>query len=160
MAKVIIEDQTVLNRAWVTWGRTIVLGAVVGLTYWLLTTLIGQYIIEPITCRQVTNAAACTNATALSGNIAAVLVAVLAIVGMVRLNIARPIIVAVASAALLWDLGAWTVGLFWLEAIAWSVLLYALVFALFGWITRYATLITSLVISLLFVIIIRIALVL
>jgi len=162
MAQVIIEDQyqTIIRRTWDTWGRTIVLGAVVGLTYWVLTTLIGHYIVEPIACKSVTNAAACSNATPLAGNIAAVLVAALAVIGMVRLGIARPIIIAVGAGALLWDLGGWTLGLFWLEAIAWSVALYAIVFALFGWITRYATLLTSLIISLLIVLIIRIALVL
>jgi len=160
MAHVVIEDQyqTVISRTWQTWGRTVVLGAVVGLTFWLLTTLIGQYIVEPIACKQVINAAACTNALPLAGNIATVLVAALAVVGMVRLSIARPIIVAVGAGALLWDLGGWTLDLFWVEAIAWSVLLYALVFALFGWITRYAALLTSLILSLLIVLIIRIAL--
>ena len=160
MAKVIIEDQQVVSRTWYTWGRTIAVGAVAGLAYWVLTVLIGQYIVEPLVCRNIVDATACTNATPLAGNIAAILVAVLSIIGMVRMGIARPIIIAIASAALLWNLGAWTQGLFWLESIVWSVALYALVFALFAWITRAISLWITIIISLLIVLIIRIALIL
>ena len=157
MAQVIIEDREAIARTWVMWGRTIALGAVIGLIFWLVTLLIGRFVVEPLACRQIVNAAMCTNATPLAGNIAAILVAVLAIVGMVRMGVARPIIIAAASAAVLWNLSTWTMGLFWIEAIIWSALLYALSYALFGWITRYMTLWVTIVISLIIVVIIRIA---
>ena len=160
MAQVIVTDQQAIAESWAMWVRTIVLGALLGILFWLVTTLIGQYIVEPLTCRQVADAALCMNATPLAGNIASILVAVAAVIVMVRINAARPIIVAVASAALLWNLAYWTQGLFWVEALAWSVILYALAFALFAWITRYAVLWVTIVISLLLVLIIRIALVL
>lgn len=158
MAQIIIEDPEAMSRSLVLWGRTIALGVVVGLISWLLTGLISHYVVEPIVCGQGINAAACSDATALAGKIATVLVATLAIAVMVRMSVARPIIVAIATAALLWNLADWTLGLFWLEAIAWSVLLYALCFALFAWITRYATLWVTLIGSLLIVLVIRILL--
>jgi hypothetical protein len=160
MAQVIITDQQVINTTWATWGRTILFGVVTGIVFWLLTLLIGRYIVEPLVCRQVVNAVMCTNATPLSGNIAAIIAGAISIVFMVRSNIARPIIIAVASVALLWDLAAWTVGLFWIEALVWSALLYGGTFALFSWITRYAVLWMAIALSLLIVLIIRIALVL
>jgi len=158
MAQVIIEDQAVINRTWTTWGRTIAIGAGLGLIFWLLTLLIGRYIVEPLTCRTIVDATMCTDATPLAGKIATILIAVAGVIAMVRLRIARPIIISVATAALLWNLAGWTQGLFWLEAIVWSVLLYALCFALFAWITRHATLWVTIVISLLIVLIIRITL--
>lgn len=160
MARVIIEDYQIVGRSWALWLRTVLLGITTGLTFWILTTLIGHYVIEPLTCKQVITAATCTNANLLAGNIATILVAVIAIIGMVRLRIARPIVIAVASAALLWDLAAWTQGLFWLEAIGWSLLLYGVVFGLFAWITRYATLWVALVLSLVIVLVIRVGLIL
>ena len=158
MAQVIIEDQAVINRTWMTWGRTIAIGAGLGLIFWLLTLLIGRYIVEPLTCRTIVDATMCTDATPLAGKIATILVAVIGVITMVRLRIARPIIITIATAALLWNLASWTLGLFWLESIVWSVFLYALCFALFAWITRHVTLWVTIVISLLIVLIIRIAL--
>ena len=158
MAQVIIEDQAVINRTWMTWERTIAIGAGLGLIFWLLTLLIGRYIVEPLTCRTIVDATMCTDATPLAGKIATILVAVIGVITMVRLRIARPIIITVAAAALLWNLASCTLGLFWLEAIAWSVFLYALCFALFAWITRHVTLWVTIVVSLLIVLIIRISL--
>ena len=159
MAKVVVTEQQVIAESWAMWVRTIVLGALLGIIFWVIALLIGHYIVEPLTCRQIVNASLCLNATPLAGKIAAVLVAVIAVFALIRLNAARPIILAVGTAALLWDLSAWTLGLFWLEAIAWSIILYALCFALFAWITRYAALWVTVVVSLLIVIAIRIALV-
>jgi len=160
MAQVIITDQQVISTSWREWGRTIVFGATTGLIFWLLTILLQRYVIDPIVCKQALNATLCSNSTPLSGNIATILTAVIALVFMVRSGIARPVIIAVATAALLWDLAAWTDGLFWVEAVLWSIGLYALTYALFAWITRYATLWVTIVVSLLIVVIIRIALVL
>ena len=160
MAKVVVTEQQVIAESWVMWVRTIVLGALLGIIFWVTALLIGHYIVEPLTCRQIVNASLCLDATPLAGKIATVLVAVIAVFALIRLNAARPIVLAVATAALLWDLSAWTLGLFWLEAIAWSIILYAVCFALFAWITRYAALWVTIVVSLLIVIAIRIALVL
>ena len=160
MAQIITEDYQVVRRSWILWIRTVLIGAVVGLTFWILMTLIGHYVIEPIACRNITSSAVCINANPLAGNIATILVAVIAIVGMVRMRIARPIVIAVASAAVLWDLGTWTQGLYWLEALGWSLLLYEVVFGLFAWITRYATLWVTLLLSFIIVLIVRVGLVL
>jgi len=160
MAQVIITDQRVVSAGWAAWGRTVAIGAVTGIIFWLLTLLIAHYVVEPLTCRQIVDASMCTNATPLAGTIATILAAVIAIGLMIRLRIARPIITAVATAALLWNLASWTAGLFWLEALGWSVLLYLLTFALFGWITRYITLWVTIVLSLLIVVVLRIALIL
>lgn len=160
MAQVLITDQQANAESLTMWVRTIVLGALLGILFWLLTILIGHYIIEPLYCRNMVNAALCNNSTPLSGNIAAVLVALAGVIAMVRIGAARPIVIAVATAALLWDLASWTQGVFWLEAVLFSVVLYAITFALFAWITRYASLLVTLIITVLIVIIIRIALVL
>lgn len=160
MAQVIITDQQAVAESYAMWVRTIVLGAVTGLVFWLFTIIVARYVIDPFACGRMFNSVICVDSTPLAGNIAAILAAVVGVISMVRIGAARPIIVAVAAAALLWDLGAWTDGLFWLEAVTWSILLYAAVYALFAWITRYASLWVTTVLSLLIILIIRIALVL
>lgn len=160
MAQIVITDQQALAESITMWTRTIIIGAITGLIFWLLMVIVGRYIIDPIACGRSFNATLCMDSTPLSGNVAAILAGVAGLISMVRIGTARPIIVAVASAALLWNLGAWTDGLLWIEAVIWSIALYAVTYALFAWITRYASLWATVAISLLIVLIIRIALVL
>ena len=158
MAKVIIENAPVPQAVWQNWARVIGIGAAVGLVYWLLTMLIGRFIIEPLTCRDVVEAAACTEASVLAGKISTIIVATAAILTMVRVGVARPLIIAVASAALLWELSAVTLGLFWAEALAWSVLMYAASYALFGWIVRAWNAVVAIILAVIAVVGIRLLL--
>ena len=160
MAKVIVEDPIPRSRTWNVWLRTIVLGAVAGLVYWFIALLIDNYIVEPLACRQMVNAAICTTSDSLSGNIAAIMTAALGVLAMVRAGIIRPILVAGATLALLWSLGAWTSGLLLIEVLGWSVLVYALSYALFSWIARYTVLAVGIIVSLVIVLTIRIAIML
>lgn len=160
MAQVIITDQQAVAESYAVWGRTVILGAVTGLIFWLLMIIVARYIVDPLVCGKMFDAALCVDSTPIAGNIAAILAAVVGVISMVRISAARPIIIAVGSAALLWNLGTWIDGLFWLEAVTWSIILYAASYALFAWITRYASLLIAVVLSVLIVLIIRIALVL
>ena len=159
MAKV-IADQPVVVQTWQPWVRVGLIGAVVGIIFWILTIILTKYVVEPLACRQLMNAAVCINSTGLGGNIATIMAAILAVLILVRQNVTRPIILAVASAALLWDLSAWTQGLFWLESFAWALLLYAGSYLLFAYIARYFRLWVVIATSLAIILIIRIALVL
>lgn len=159
MAKTIIEDEQLSSYSLRTWGRVILFGAIVGALYWLLAWAIGRFIVEPLTCRQLVDAASCVDATAVAGKIATVVAAAVAIFGMVRFGVVRPIIIAVASAFVLWSLSSYTLGLHGLESFAWSVGLYAITYALFGWIARAAGAVIAVVFAVLVAVIVRIALV-
>ncbi len=159
MAKVTAEQEYV-DRTWSIWLRTVATGAVLGIIFWVITLLLSHYVIDPLACRDTANAAVCTNSVSLSGNIAAILVGFIGIAAMVRMGIYRPIILAAATAVLLWDLSAMTTGLYWLEALAWAVGLYAASYGLFAWIARYSKVWFVITVSVLIVLIIRIALVL
>jgi hypothetical protein len=157
VAQLVREDQTVIISPWMEWLRVVLVGAALGIFYIVITFLLSRYVVEPLACRE---AVTCLNATPLAGNIAAVLTAVLGIFVLVRFGAGWPLIIAVAAAALLWDLAAWTAGLWWLEVTAWAVLLYALAYGLFAWIGRSSRLVVVAVTSLVIVVIIRILLVL
>lgn len=159
MAQVVVTDQQGIAESTTMWARTIILGAITGLVFWLLAVIIGRYIIDPVACGNSFNAALCMDSAPLSGNIAAILAGVIGLISMVRIGTARPIIVAIASAALLWNLGTWVDGLSWTEAAVWSIALYAVAYALFAWITRYASLWAAISISFVIVLIVRITLV-
>ncbi len=151
MAQVIVEDREIIAVTIQSWVRVIGLGAGVGLAIWVLTSLLGRYAFGPLL-------GADANIFIVAGKVSAVLVATCAVLGMVRLGVARPIVIAVAAAALLWDLSVWTQGMFWLEAVAWSILLYAATYALFGWIARQGSTLLAILITILVVVVIRIAL--
>lgn len=159
MAKTIIEDAQLSGYSLRSWGRVIAYGAVIGLVYWLLALVISKFIVEPLVCRQLVDAAACVNAPVVAGKITTVLVAALSIAGMIRLGVVRPIIIAVASAAVLWEVPTYMQGLFWLEGALWTIVAYVLSYALFGWLARSAGAVIAVILSIVLVVGIRIALV-
>ncbi len=139
MAKVVLDDsQTRDISQHYVWWRLALIGAGLGIIYWALTYLIGHFIVDQLFCGNSANAATCSNSVSISGNIANILVAAIGLVVMVRMKIFRPIIIAVASAVLLWGLAGWTEGLWFLEAGLWSILLFSLCYLLFSWIGRYS----------------------
>ena len=151
MAKVITDERTVVVKPWWARVRIVFTGAVLGLIWWVSTVLIRTYIIEPVVCRDLSNAAACVDSFGVAGNIMTVVVAILGVFALIRTLQPRPIIIAVASAVVLWGLGQYLNGLVWYEAILWSVLLYAVTYILFGLVARIvwfpAAVITAIVIA-------------
>ena len=160
MAKVIQNERSVVVEPWWVKGRIVFIGLGMGLVWWVLTALLRQYVVEPFACRDLSAAATCVNAIGVSGSIAAVLVAVLGAYVLVRNIQPRPIIIAVATAVLLWDLGTILRGLGWWETLLWALFLYAACYVLFSLVSRIAWLAASLTLAAVIVVIIRILLVL
>lgn len=120
-----------------SWWKVLLIGAAIGALYYLLTALIGRFFIDPMYCKTALEAANCANSLAISGNIANILVGAIGLGALVGLRVVRPLIIVGASVVLLWGLSTWTVGLFWVEAVAWDALLFGLAYLLFGWICRF-----------------------
>lgn len=161
MAKVIKEEtiqaQTI-SPVYSPW-RIAAVGAVLGVAYWALTAIIDYLIISPVFCRPTGNVSICINSISVSGDIATILVAVVGIAIMVRLRFMQPLIIAVASAAVLWGLSGWTNGLLWGEIVAWSALLYGLSYLLFSWVSRYTRIVPVMIYVVAIVLVLRIILV-
>ena len=135
------------------------LGALLGLGFWLLSTLLNRFIIEPIIC-QSSDTLICAKSISMSGDVATILIAAIGIMLMISLKMVRPLIISVSSAAVLWGLSVWTSSLGWVEAIFWSVILYTIAYVLFSWIARYLLIKPVLVVMLLIIVAARIATVL
>jgi len=161
MAKVIPIDENVSSDTISYSIKAIaLLGALLGLGFWLLSTLLNQLIIQPIFCQSTTGAATCLKSLSMSGDIATILIATVGIMLMINLKMVRPLIISVSSAAVLWGLSVWTSGLGWIEAIIWSILLYTVAYVLFSWIARYLLIKPVLIVMLLIIVAARIATVL
>ncbi len=158
MAKIVDEqiESSVLGASYPAW-KIALLGAILGVFYWALTAFISRYVIESLLCGPNGDIEACANPVVLAGNISTILVAVAGLFIMVRMRLAQPLLVVIASAISLWGLSQWTNGLFWLEAVAWSVLLYALAYSAFVWVTRHRNTAHALIIVIAIVILVRLA---
>ncbi len=111
------------------------LGAGLGILYWLLTLLLRQVIFVPLFCGDPSNSM-CVGATGGAGVIALILTSIAGLLGLVRLAIYRPLLVAIAVAVSLWGLAGWTANMFWLEAVIWTAVLFALSYTVFTWMVR------------------------
>ena len=159
MAKVIQNEPSVVVEPWWARGKIIYIGLAMGLVWWVLTALLRHYVVEPIACRDLTAADACVNSIGMSGSIATVLVAVIGTLVLVRNLQPRPIIIAVATAILLWDLGLLVSGLVWWTALLWALFFYTASYGLFSMVARIRWLALSLVVAAILVVGIRLLLI-
>lgn len=153
MAKVM----TVEVPTWRQWMVVMALGVAMGLLYAILVWLLSKYVVGPLACG-AGSTAQCSASIFASSNVATVLVALAGTIAGVRLNIARPLLVSVGVAAVLWGLGEWIFGLHWLEVAGWSILIYSLAYLLFVWVSRHNLLLVSVITTIVIVLVERIIL--
>ncbi len=160
MAKVIQSQQQIIVEPWWVKGRIIYIGLGLGLLWWILTAVLRHYIVEPIACRDLAAASTCINSVSVSGNIATILVAVLGTWLLIRYLQPRPIIIAVATAVLLWDLGSILNGLVWWAVLLWALFFYTASYGLFSMVARVQWIAWALALAAALVVIIRLVVIL
>ena len=141
MAKIINSsiDKVSSSKAYSIWKIALV-GILLGIIYWGLTSFINNY----------------SHSIDIASNVATIIVATLGIIVMLYLRMARPLLVAIATAVSLWGLALYTYGFVWYEAAFWSALLYGLSYALYLWITKYKTTLIVIIAIVIILIILRI----
>ena len=135
--------------------QVVLLGIILGAITWLLTLLVDRFVITSIFCGDAGNGI-CTNAQTVAGNVALVLTAIGGLLGLIRLGVYRPLLVVIAASIVLWDLAGWMNGLLWYETLAWTVLLYAVVYAAFAWLVRPRFFLAAIILVLIVVIVARV----
>ncbi len=140
MAKIVdseIDSQPIIsyNPVW----HIVSVGVILGILYCALTALISKLF----------------GLASVAGDISTILVATVGIVVMLNLRMARPLVVALASAISLWGLSKLTAGLGWVEIVLWSAFLYGISYLLFSWLIRYRRFLPVLLVICLIVIIVR-----
>jgi len=160
MAKVVQSQQQVIVEPWWARNKQVGIGLGLGIIWWLVTSLLNRLVVEPLACQDISVPASCVNSFGISGSIAAVAVAIIGLLVLVKLLQPRPLIAAAATAALLWDLGAILTGLAWWEALLWAVFFYGVSYWVFGLVARFNSTVVSVITAIVVVLIIRILLVL
>lgn len=138
-------------------ASVIILGALVGLLTWGLAWLLGTYVFEPILCGG--GDTRCGSAPQYGEITATIVVAIGALLGLVRLRVFRPLLVVLAATVTLWGLIGMVTVFEWYWAALASLVLYALAYGLFVWVVRIRRFWLALVVVLLLVIAVRFALV-
>lgn len=132
------------------------LGVILGAISWLVTLLLGRFVLDAIFCANESTTGICLNTNVIAGNIAIVFSAIGGVLGLVRLGVYRPMLVAIAAAIVLWGVAGWVDGLMWYESLAWTVVLYALSYATLTWLVRPRTFLIAIILVLVVVIAARI----
>lgn len=134
MAKVVESKQEVVSKNW--WGeyKILSIAAGVALFWWVLWLALKEYVLNmPMT----------------AGSVAIVLATVVSTFVLVRSRVARPLIITLGGAAVLWTLGGVLNGLWWLESLAWAIGLFVVSYGLFYLIAHIRKLWVSIVVAIL-----------
>jgi hypothetical protein len=121
MARLIVSDSdnTSVTSGY-SWWQIALVGAALGVLQWGISLLLGGFVVDQLLCRSATVIASCSQSAIVAGNIATIIVAAVGLAVLVRMRVLRPIVVAVASAMLLWGLPVMSAGLAWGEVVFWS----------------------------------------
>lgn len=144
MAEVVIETGDRYTHKTHNWLRVGLIGAALGVLVVVLSGLVERYIVDPLLCRGDA-LESCMQSGVLAANIAAVVVAMIGCVVLIRLTVHRPLAVVIAGLVTLWGVAALIQGLRLAEMFAWMAVLYALAYLLFANIFRIRSLIVAVV---------------
>lgn len=137
MAKVVEDNQQVVVPSWWNSLSIVAIGVAIGLLWWVILSLFNRFAL---------------NLPATTSGVAGVLVAVTGILALIRYSYTRPLIIAVASAVVLWRLGVYIDGLAWYESLFWPSLFFGLSYWLFSMVAHIKSLWFSLALSLLIIV--------
>lgn len=146
MADYVAESKpAIIDQDVRTSGRIALVGAIVGIAAWGLTLLLERFVLGALFCSDEA-ADACMNVTTYAGNISAIVVAIVGVVALVKMGVYRPLLIALGAVISLWGLAAWLQSLGFVEQLAWTVLLYALLYSVYAWVARVRSVVVVLVV--------------
>ena len=137
----------------------LVLGGLVGLVCWVLGMLSHRYIFDSYLC-QGEVVSQCGYAKDYAAVVAVLIGSIVALSGLIRLRIYRPLLVVLASMLSLWGMLQMVWGLMWYQGVVIAVLMYALAFVTFSWLSRLRPFWIALATIIVLIIAVRVVLVL
>ena len=147
----------IFNMTAGTFVRLLLLGAMLGLFAWSLAIAMDRYMITPFFCGNDASVSVCLNSTVIGGNIATVLMGVMAVPLLAALRTKRALLGALAAVVSLWGIAGWVAGP-WYVSLLWTIAVYAAVYVALGWINRLRGNGAAIVFLVLFVLLARLVL--
>lgn len=138
--------------------QTALIGVTVGLLAWGIAWLFDTYLYTIVLCRGDL-VAKCTSAPQYAEVTAGIIAAGIGLFALARLQIFRPLPIAIAALISLWGLLLLTAPLPWLGAALATAILYGLAYALFGWAVRIRSFLFAMVVVIVLIVIVRMTIV-
>lgn len=136
-------------------GLAALVGLAVGALTWLVSWFFQHVIFNSLVCHS--SVVSCAENGNVAFNVAAVLMAVVGVVALVRSGIYRPVLVSIAALVSLWSLQTLLSGLGWFEALLWTAALYGFSYTLFAWVLKIYNLTLAIGLLVVLVVLVRIA---
>lgn len=135
----------------------LLLGGGVGLLIWLAGLLLHTYVFDAYFC-QGDSTSQCGGAKNYAAIAAGVVGAIVALGGLVRLRVYRPLLVVIAVLVSTWGIAQMSWGFGWFTGALVMIVLYALATGLFSWVSRIREFWIALVVMILLTVAVRLAL--
>jgi hypothetical protein len=132
----------------------IVIGMLIGLMVWGLTWLLDTYIYKALLCHTAT-AKQCVSSSQYAMITATIISAIVGLLGLVRLQVYRPLLIVIASFISLWGLVSLVLPMAWYVELITIIGLYGLSFGLFAWVARIRHFLVASIVVILLVIAVR-----
>jgi hypothetical protein len=134
----------------------VVLGGLVGLFLWGMGLVLDRFVFDAYLCQNETSNQ-CAYAKNYAAITAGIIGGVLALVGLIRLRVYRPLLVLLATVISLWGVVQLGWKLDWYVGALIAMLMYAVAFATFSWIARVRAFWIALSVTVVLVIAVRLA---
>ena len=158
----VVADQVSTSPIVSTYRReilaTLMTGAIVGIILIGVYYLLNNYVFGSVLCR-AGNDASCASAPSYSMAVSLVLSVVVGLIGLVQIRSYRPLLIVLAIAVSFWGYQVLIASLAWYWGLLVGAVLFALSYLLFAWFARIRSFTLSLILTILLVVLIRLALV-
>lgn len=137
--------------------RVFLIGAAVGALVWALGAVLKTYAFDAYFCQgDITSQ--CGSVPNYAATLAGIVGAVVALIGLVRLRVYRPLLVVAAATISTWGIVQIAWGLNWLPGLLVSAIFYTLAYGVYSWLTRIRDFWIALLVMAFLVVIVRFAL--
>lgn len=136
-------------------GQVLLVGALVGAFCWILAHVFGLYVLKPTSCTG--EALACAATSQPAAIVATLIAACIGLLGLVKLQVFRPLLIVIAATASLWGVvGILGTGMLpWYFSLVAVILLHGLAYTTMMWIARIRLFWLAVLISLVLVVALR-----
>lgn len=141
-----------LTSFWTT-VLTGVIGFVAGAATWLLMTGLTTFVLTPLFCQST--GSYCSAVPSMAIVMALLVVHFVALIGLIRIGVLRPLLVIIAAIATMWGFHVWLGGASWWSATLLSGLLFGLAYLAYMWINRLLSFPIALVVTVIGIIVTR-----
>lgn len=121
--------------------KVAILGVFLGIIFWLLNSILHSFIFDSIK---------------VSSDVSMVVTVTFGLVILMKMRIARPLMIMIAVGASLWSLAVWTDELSWSQIILWNIILFTTSSVLYSWLARFNKTTVAMLLMLFAIMVIRI----